>query len=199
MRRRRANFSQTRTEYRQEAQGSRLIKHVGAIGLGTAIDRLQYQLDALGATDVLLSTNVQLKLDGRPRASLPEPPDVGAAVYFRLKGRDRCFACDAWTRVADNITAIANHVDALRRIGRYGIGDIDQAFAGYVGLPAKGSTWRTTLGFRPDQVVTVEEIDAAFRERARAAHPDAERGSHDAMASLTMAREEGREEVTGDR
>jgi hypothetical protein len=116
-------------------------------------------------------------------------------VYFKLKGQDRVLACDVWTRVADNLTAIAHHIDAIRAIDRYGVGNLEQAFAGYTALPAKGQTWRTTLGFAPDQPVTREEVDAAFRERARSAHPDAEQGSHDAMASLTEARLEARKEL----
>jgi hypothetical protein len=34
--------------------------------------------------------------------------------------------------VADNIAAIAAHIDAIRRQDRYGVGTLDQAFAGYV-------------------------------------------------------------------
>ena len=104
-------------------------------------------------------------------------------------------ACDTWTRLADNLAAVAAHVNALRAIERYGVGTVDQAFAGYDALPAKGATLRTTLGFAPDQTVTLDDVDAAFRSRAREAHPDAEKGSHDAMASLTAARIEAREEL----
>jgi hypothetical protein len=121
--------------------------------------------------------------------------DPAVAVYFRLHNADRVLACDAWTRVADNLAAVAAHVEAIRAIERYRVGTVDQAFAGYAALPPKGSTWRTTLGFTPDQIVTPEEVDRAFRERARDAHPDAGRGSHDAMASLTVARQEARAEL----
>ena len=117
------------------------------------------------------------------------------AEYFRLRGQDRCLACDKWNRVADNIAAIAQHIDALRRIDRYGVGTLEQAFAGYQGLPEKGSTWRTTLGFEPFQTVTADMIDAAFREKSKGAHPDQHGGSHDAMASLTQARVEGQKEI----
>ncbi|HMF92644.1 MAG TPA: hypothetical protein VKE96_00040, partial [Vicinamibacterales bacterium] len=72
-----------------------------------AIRRLSRELSLLGAAEELLSTNVRTRLDGLPRAGEPEPADPGAAVYFRLRGQDRCLACDRWTRVADNIAAIA--------------------------------------------------------------------------------------------
>lgn len=157
-----------------------------------ASERLEYQLDKLGAAGAILSTNQELRLDGRPKAN-SEPVDPGAAVYFRLHHKDHVLACDKWDRVADNIAALAAHLDALRRIDRYGVGDLLQAFAGYQALPAKGETWRTTLGFAPDQPVTRAAIDAAFRERAREAHPDREGGSHDAMASLSAAKREAYE------
>jgi hypothetical protein len=64
-------------------------------------------------------------------------------VYFKLHGKDRVLACDKWDRVADNIAAIAAHIDAIRRQDRYGVGTIDQAFAGYSALPPPGGTSRT--------------------------------------------------------
>lgn len=165
------------------------------INVVDAADRLERQLELLGAADAILSTNQALRLDGRPKAGLADPADPGAAVYFRLSHHDRVLACDKWDRVADNVAALAAHIDALRRIDRYGVGTLDQAFTGYVGLPAKGETWRTTLGFGPEVVVTKDLIEIAFRMRARAAHPDAQGGSHDAMAALTAAKAEGLESL----
>jgi hypothetical protein len=138
--------------------------------------------------DFIVSTNLQTRLDGLPYSTAKEPADPGVAVYFRLKGADRVLACDSWDRVAGNLCAIAQHIDALRRIDRYGVGTLEQAFAGYAALPARGQTWRTTLGFAPDEAVTEERIHAAFRERAREAHPDVAGGSHEAMAALTEAK-----------
>lgn len=83
--------------------------------VATARDRLQKQLDLLGATNPVLSTNVELRLDGQPRSNRPEPDDVGVAIYFSLRGKQLCMPCDRWLTVADNITAIAQHIDATRR------------------------------------------------------------------------------------
>lgn len=167
-------------------------RHVMELTSADAADRLERQLEALGADRAILSTNQQLRMDGRPKSNMLDPHDCGAAVYFNLNGKDMVLACDKWDRLADNIAALAAHIDALRRIDRYGVGSLDQAFAGYVGLPAKGQTWRTTLGFGPDEIVTVEMVERAFRERSKSAHPDIHGGSHDAMASLTSARAEAR-------
>lgn len=198
--RQRANFGKSKTEEVKRGgfgQPERVEKRTLKVSLSPsdAAKRLESELDRMGATHALLSTNQELRLDGTPRSDRTDPFDVGAAVYFTLNGKPRVLACDKWNRLADNIAAIAQHIDALRRIDRYGVGTLDQAFAGYNALPAKGTTWRTTLGFAPDAVVTSEMIDAAFRERSKGAHPDQQGGSHDAMASLTSARAEAREEI----
>jgi hypothetical protein len=83
-----------------------------------AVTRLAGELARLHATEEVLSTNVAVRLDGLPRSGEPEPGDPGAAVYFTLRTAERCLACDKWDRVADNIAAIAQHIDALRRIDR---------------------------------------------------------------------------------
>jgi len=114
-----------------------------------ALARLQSELRMLGAAAEVLSTNVVLRLDGLPRSGQAAPSDPGAAVYFTLKGKPRCLACDRWTRVADNIAAIAAHVEAIRAVDRYGVGTMDQAFAGYAQLQAGPDDWRSVLGTWP--------------------------------------------------
>ena len=107
----------------------------GRVTCREATVRLEAELDRLGATTPVLSTHVTLRLDGSPRSD-EEPRDPGAAVYFRFKGKAQVLACDKWNRVADNIAAMAAHIDALRRVDRYGVGTIEQALAGYKALPA---------------------------------------------------------------
>jgi hypothetical protein len=159
----------------------------GELSVHDARMRLQDELDRLGANSIVLSTNVELRLDGQPRSGR-EPDDPGVALYFKLKGRDTVMACDKWDRVADNIAAIAKHIDALRGIERWGVGSLEQAFAGFQALPAPEQWWQV-LGLKPD--ATDEQIDVAWREKMRAAHPD--RGGSDAAAArLNRARDEGK-------
>jgi hypothetical protein len=142
-----------------------------------------------------LSTSQKLRLDGTPRSDLSEPADVGAAVYFTLNGQPRVLACDRWNRVADNIAAIAQHIDALRRIERYGIGDLNQAFAGYAALPPIGGTqggdWRAELGFESGDRLTLEIVEARYRKLLTERHPD-RGGSHESVVRLNLARDAAR-------
>lgn len=160
-----------------------------ALSAWAAVQRLSDELGRLGATGEVLSTNLETRLDGLPRSGQAEPADPGVAVYFRLKGQPRCLACDKWDRVADNIAAIAQHIDALRRIDRYGVGTLEQAFAGYAALPPAACEWWLVLGVGPD--ASLETIEDAFRSAMRSAHPD-RGGSHEAMVRLNAARDAAR-------
>src|SRR5262249_10559 len=114
--------------------------------------------------------------------------DPGVAVYFGLNGKPRVLACDKWLSAAENLAAIAGHIDAMRAQDRYGVGTLDQPFAGHAALRPWGSAdWRLVLGFGAGAVVTRDDLDAAFRTKSRAAHPDVG-GSHDAQARLSEAR-----------
>jgi hypothetical protein len=173
---------QKTTYYRQKSD----------LSITDAIARLTVEMRRIGIRedDWLISSNVPTRLDGLPYSNARTPDDPGVAVYFRFKKQDSVLACDAWRTVAGNIAAIAAHLEATRAIDRYKVGTLEQMFLGYQALPAKGQTWRSSLGFKPDDVVSEETINVAFRTKARTAHPDVPGGSHDAMASLTAAHRE---------
>lgn len=159
------------------------------LSISQAVGRLEDELRLMKARNVTISTNVQLRLDGIPRSDQAEPRDPGAAVYFSFRGKATVFACDKYNRVADNIAAIAKHVEALRAIERFGVGSLEQALAGYKSLPADtAADWRAVFGFKADARPTVEQMEAAFREEARKHHPD-RGGTEDRMTQVNRARE----------
>ena len=151
-----------------------------------ARDCLLREIQMLGGSLPVLSTNIPLRLDGLPYANHRQPEDKGVAVYFTLKGTPMCFACDRWDSVADNVQAIRKTIEALRGIERWGSGSmVEQAFTGFVALPAPKDP-HEILGVRPG--ASAEEIDAAYRQKAKAAHPD-KGGSPGAMEELNQARD----------
>lgn len=166
------------------------------VSVAVAMQRLEGELDRLGARSPVLSTNVQLRLDGRPRSDI-EPNDRGVACYFVFKGRATVFACDKWDRVADNIAAIAAHIDAVRRIARYGVGSLEQALAGYKSLPADtAADWRTVFGFANDTVPTRDQLDSAYKRAARINHPDLG-GTDEGMSHINRAHDFALAELGG--
>lgn len=122
--------------------------------------------------DVIVSTNTRLRQDGIPYAHQSAPADPGAAVWFTLSGEERVLACDRWDRVEHNLRAIALHIAAMRGQDRWGVGTLDQAFAGFVALPeqAGGEPWFEVLRVSP--TATREEIERAYKIRALDCHPD---------------------------
>lgn len=171
------------------------------VSMPTARNRLWQQLEFLGVPydGAILSTNVELTIHGEPRAGRREPEDPGVAVYFKLHGKDRVLACDRWDQVQGNIAAIAAHIDAIRRVDRYGVGTLDQAFAGYDALPPPGASnrppWRKVFGFDADIRIVRVDIDRRYKDLARKFHPDVPGGSHEAMAQINEARDAAMREV----
>lgn len=166
------------------------------INVEYATRRLQDELDRLGAKNPTLSTNVSLNLRGIPRGD-ERPSDPGVAVYFTFKNKPTVLACDSFYTVADNIAAIAGHVEALRRIERYGVGTIEQALAGYKALPADtAANWRAVFGFSKDARPTADQLDSAYKAAAREKHPDIG-GSDIEMAHINRARDYALQELQG--
>jgi hypothetical protein len=186
--RRTAAFSKiVETRARDLAMGVNRVTRAAALSPSDAALRLDRQITALGGRDAILSTNLRLRLDGLPTIKQGEPEDPGAAVYFSLQGKPLCLASDRWLRTADNIAALAAHIDALRRIDRYGVGSLAQAFAGYTALPpSAGHDWWLVLGVSRD--ASLDDIERAFRTRAQIAHPDRPGGSTQEFARLSEAR-----------
>lgn len=189
--RRSADFRMTRETITAEGQRG---KRSTSINVATAVERLERQVDLLGAKNPTLSTNVSLSLRGIPRGD-ENPSDPGVALYFTFKGKATVLACDSFYRVADNIAAIANHIDALRRIERYGVGTIEQALAGYKSLPADtAADWRNVFGLKAN--ATTDDVDREYKRLAREKHPDVTHDDGAAMAHLNRARDYAMQELT---
>lgn len=156
------------------------------------------ELRLLGVPDwnCIVSTNVALRRDGLPRSGQRTPDDPGVAVYFRLRKVPHVLACDAWNRVEHNLRAVALHIQALRGMDRWGVGSLEQAFAGYRALPetTSASSWRAVMGIDEGDEIDAEALRSVYRELALKRHPD-RGGSDEAMAQLSAAFRDGLREV----
>lgn len=187
--RRRARFSRGERTYSKYGNGS-WVNHK-QLSIAEATKRALAELMRLGVQDgdAIISTNLQLRLDGLPRSTQGEPDDPGVAVYWKRNGETmRVMAIDLYDRVADNLAAIAATLDAMRAIERHGGAQIlERAFTGFDALPPPRSCW-DVLGLKP--AATRQDIEAAFRTLAKRYHPDALTGDAEKFKEIATAKEE---------
>lgn len=196
-RRREAKFGRARQAYGSGYTASRPLT------MSEAVQRLLGELErmAVRQDDVVISTNVRPTLGGLPRSGERKPEDPGAAVYWTdsFNSAPRVMAIDQYTRVEDNIAALAATIEAMRAIERHGGAVIlERAFTGFTALPAPGQgakrEWWDVLQV-DRSTVTREGCKAAYRRLASQFHPDKPGGSHEAMTELNAAQEAALKEV----
>ncbi|PPU46814.1 molecular chaperone DnaJ [Xanthomonas arboricola] len=140
--------------------------------ISEGVERVRAELRRMGIDDedIVISTNLELRLDGLPRSNQREPTDPGAAVYWTDRysrgNPPRCMAIDRYTRVADNLAAVAATLEAMRAIERHGGAAIlERAFAGFTALPAPVAlSWR--------DVLDPADPEGSYRRLRSQHHPD---------------------------
>ena len=163
----------------------------GGITVGRARDQLMDELRRLGATNIVVSTNVPVKPDGLLYADNKRIDDPGIAVYFKFKKKSLVMARDAFTSVAGNLRTLGLAVEHLRGLERHGGSFMfEKAFTSFLAIapPDWKKPWREVFGIKPDWTGDITEL---YREKARLRHPDAG-GSDTLMAELNVAYEEAR-------
>lgn len=126
-----------------------------------------------GGTELIISSNLELRLDGNPRSGQRQPSDPGVAVFFKRQGADMALACDIYMTVEDNLWALCRTLEALRQIERDGSPAlINRAFKGFAALPNPDSRkWWEVLNL--EKTASNEEIRATYIHLAKIHHPDA--------------------------
>ena len=179
---------QARTKFREPSR----FKTTFAV----ARDELASELERLGAKLPVLSTNVEIRLDGLPYANRPEPADPAVAVYFQWRDRHMCFACDKWDRVKDNIQAVRKTIEALRGIERWGSGDMmAAAFSGFEALPSPNQIdhWRSILDCPNTNDLTI--IKDSYRRLVSITHPDKGSGNNRQFQRVNEAWRQAQQEL----
>jgi hypothetical protein len=163
----------------------------------TTVDKqrkeLLRELKLLKASDVIISTNIPLRLDGMPysdwnRRSIQ---DKGVAVYFNLDGQPSVLCCDAWNLFEDNFRALVLTINAMRGIDRWKVSEVlKRTFSGFKALPMETEAARDVwfkLGLE-GKPATKEALSAAYKKKALIYHPDNPRtGDSNAMSDLGEA------------
>lgn len=186
-----AKFSASSMTYDTQRQQSVTRKRDVSVADGTARVTATLRRMGLGADDIVISTNVVLRLDGLPKSNQPEPGDPGVAVYWQTKkGERKVMAIDRYYRVGDNLAAVAASLEALRGIERWGGGQIlDRAFSGFAALPPPGQTtargWREVLGVEAAER-DLGRVQLQYRRLSAVHHPD-RGGTESAMSELNWA------------
>lgn len=193
---------QARTAAYRRRENPHFSRNLSVMG---ALRDVQEEVRRLNGRDLVVSSNIKLRIDGLPRSDQRIPDDPGVAVYFERKAVRLAFACDKYDRPEHNLRAIAMHLEALRGMERWGVGSLDQAFAGYQALPDPDAprSWWDVLGMSLADVQAVRNLGAAmagelllreYRNRAKTVHPDAG-GTQEAFVELQQAYEAARREL----
>lgn len=193
----RARFNKGERQYSSNPGGSSWMRKRD-LTISDGTQRVMAALRILGVQegDAIISTNLQVRLDGLPRSGQAAPVDPGVAVYWDRAGdgQTKCMAIDMYDRVADNLATVAATLEAMRAIERHGGAQIlDRAFTGFTALPAPGQTtarsWREVLDVPADMALgaQLERARLHYRAMASARHPDKPGGSHSAMSELNAA------------
>jgi hypothetical protein len=170
------------------------------------LDKMEYELRKLDARDVVIEAGYrldQIRNDGWPRGGCA-PSHPGVVLYFKSADGPLCFPCGNYSRMEDNIHAIALTLENLRAIDRYGVTLQHQQYLGFAALPAPATTGTVeqaaqffasiaAAGITAEQVMADPEIyRKVYRYAAAQLHPDAggDRGAWTAMQNAAVLLEE---------
>jgi hypothetical protein len=165
------------------------------------IDRLETELNALSATDIVIATSHRpedIRNDGWPRSQARKPSHPGVILYFTAKRiGPLSFACDAYTEWQDNLRDIAITLEDLRALERRKSVKGGEQYKGWLQLPAappstpKEDAARVLLRAAGIELTEtgvdnmVRDYDTAknvYRLAVRQTHPDTGGSSYDFQA-----------------
>ena len=187
------------TTYEYDSSAPKGRRYVGRkpVRFDVARKKLTAELERMGATNVVISTNIPLRQDGLPRADIARhtSDDPGIAVYFTHKKRQLVMAQDAYSGMAGNMRSLGLAIEALRQLERHGGGTMmERAFAGFIAIapPSWKKPWREVFGVRRDWR---GDIKAMYRDLAKHRHSDTGGGHDTIMAELNVAYAEAKQEL----
>lgn len=119
------------------------------------------------------------RIDGLPRAN-SRPDHPGVILSIESVHGPLSYPCDKFLTWQDNLRAIALALEALRRVGRYGITPNAEQYTGWKQLPGGGA--EPTMSPLDAEMLILAQADLpmgvdvsladAYRRARRNAHPD---------------------------
>ena len=98
---------------------------------------LLHQLILMGATHMIVSTNIPLRENGLVVKNYKSPDDKGVAVYFEYNDKTLTFACDRWDSVAENLQSIKKTIATLRGFERWATPEMmERVYSGFACQPS---------------------------------------------------------------
>jgi hypothetical protein len=168
------------------------------VSLAQAFDGVEQELARLGVDEGSYRYDFdapQRKTDQRPY-SRANPDDPGFVLRWKMDAANYAVACDAYSRLRDNVRAIGLYLREKRKMEQRPVETGESEFAN-ARLPPAGEDQAVVaaeaatpahqiLGVDPD--ASDEEVQEAARERLLEAHPD-HGGSAAELAEIRNARE----------
>lgn len=106
---------------------------------GRILYRLEYELDMLNATDVVIQLDCdrsQLTNNGKMKAGT-KPRTPAVILSFETKDGAMSFPCETYADWMNNIHAIALSLEALRAVDRHGVTRGKEQYQGWLALEDK--------------------------------------------------------------
>jgi len=159
------------------------------VDLQQAIEDLDAELDRLDVDDWRLSTAMdhQSRNPNYPYANQPEPEDPGVVVRWSMDGDQYAVACDAHTRVRDNLRTVGLYIREKRKMEQRPVTTGEAEFAN-ARLPSgeDDPPPHEVLGVDPDAPEAV--VQGAYRAKVQDVHPD-KGGSAEALKRVKRSQE----------
>jgi DnaJ domain len=159
--------------------------------LSGALKNVQESLKRFGTDSGKPISNVVLSSNCSLGNSMPSDP--GVAAWFSWDGDSVCIPVDRYAKPEENLQAIYHVIEARRTELRHGTLHLVKAtMKGFKALPPPAGkkarrAWTEVLQLSAN--ATKEQIEAAYRQAAKKAHPDSG-GSSEAMQELNDAKRE---------
>lgn len=147
-------------------------------------------------------TPFDVRNDGKLRADARKPEHPGVVLLFDVfnstakRYEKMSFECDKFTDWKANVRAIADALEALRKVDRYGVtggGKSNAHYEGYKALPeAEHLDFHAALMFLAEHssygLIHIQTTHTIFKDAVRQAklklHPDKPTGSHELFIKL---------------